>query len=139
MGMYTELIFGARLKSPLPQNILEILKYMVDENNYNLPIMPDHPFFKISYWYDLFNFDSFNFPTSIKPDLTYDSSEHWNLVTRSNLINRDDIIEKFLDWIKPYIDQGSGLDEFYAIVCCEDQRKPTIYYLFDGEVKEEMF
>ena len=54
----------------------------------------------------------------------------WRLNARFNIKNYDNEIEKFLEWIKPYLRQGSGEREFYAIVTTEDG-EPKIYYLND--------
>ena len=42
MGMYTELIFGAKLTKDTPKNVIEALKYMIGDveekpDNYPLP------------------------------------------------------------------------------------------------------
>ncbi len=64
-----------------------------------------------------------------RPQLGPKISDTWNLSSRANLKNYDDEIEKFLNWIKPFLEQGSGERDFYAIVCYEEQAEPTIYYL----------
>ena len=62
-----------------------------------------------------------------------DISKSWSLHFRTNIKNYTNTIEKFLDWIKPYLYQGSGSHDFYAIVCYEGQHVPKIYYLYDDE------
>jgi len=58
-----------------------------------------------------------------------DISKAYSISTRSNLKNYNNEIETFLDWIKPYINSGSGNRDMYAIVMYEEQSEPTIYYL----------
>lgn len=135
MGMYTELIFGANCKADLLNEIdLAVLQYLF--NNGPEPIvLPDHPFFKCDRWKYITKSLSYYFAVrspyaSIKHDKI---SETWNLSSRANLKNYDSEIEKFLDWIKPKLEQGSGYRDFYAIVCYEEQDEPTIYYLKEKE------
>ena len=52
----------------------------------------------------------------------------WRISTRSNIKNYENEIEKFLEWIKPYIEKGSGERNMYAIVIYEEASEPTIYY-----------
>jgi hypothetical protein len=54
------------------------------------------------------------------------------LSTRSNIKNYKQEIETFLEWIKPYINGGSGSRNMYAIVIYEEQDEPTIYYLHNA-------
>lgn len=64
----------------------------------------------------------------------YDNiSKDYRISTRSNLKNYDDEIELFLDWIKPYIRSGSGLENVYAYVLYEQDKIPTVYYLGENE------
>ena len=64
--------------------------------------------------------------------LVYDDiAKQYSLHCRTNIKNYDNESEKFLDWIKPYIAQGSGLRDFYAVVMYEEASEPAIYYLND--------
>lgn len=132
MGMYTELIFGAELKRETPTEVITILKSMV-KGNKTYRKLPNHPFFESARWKWLFRMGSYYFGIHDgNAELKFDDiCKAWHLNTRSNLKNYDDEIEKFLDWIKPYISQGSGYRDFYAIVIYEESDEPTIYYLSD--------
>ena len=55
--------------------------------------------------------------------------KNWVISTRSNIKNYGNEIEAFLEWIKPYIDGGSGERDMYAIVIHEQSNEPKIYYL----------
>ena len=130
MGTYTELIFGAELKKDTPNEVIETLKYMMGEvekpNNFLLP------YGKCEY---LFQCSSYYFAVS-KPlkKMWFDSiSCRWCISTRSNIKNYENEIETFLEWIKPYIDSGSGSRDMYAIVIDEEREEPTIYYLLNAD------
>jgi hypothetical protein len=133
MGMYTELIFSAALKVDIPEIVIKVLQYMVNRDIMivNRPKnLPDHDFFNCEYWDWILFGASYYFPDTIDPIFRFDDiGKDWRLTTRSNIKNYDNEIEKFLNWIKPYISQGSGAREYYAIVCYEEQSEPTIYYL----------
>ncbi len=59
----------------------------------------------------------------------------WVLSSRSNIKNHNRDIETFLEWIKPFIDSGSGKRDMYAIKISEEQSEPTIYYLYDANME----
>ena len=132
MGMYTEMIFGARLKENTPKEVIDTLQYMVRGNlgkEIQL-LLPKHELFKCPRWDMLFRGGSAYFPVFNFPTMTKDEFDNtYALSTRANLKNYDNEIKLFLDWIKPYVMDGSGGRDFYAIVCYEDQDEPTIYYL----------
>jgi hypothetical protein len=137
MGMYTELIFGASLKKDTPKEVIDILQYLMKPTKKDKEklTIPDHPFFSCDRWRMIFTCSSFYFGVneSVRKMWFEEIGYQWRISTRSNLKNYDSEIEKFLDWIKPYIESGSGWNEFYAIVCYEEARKPTIYYLFEED------
>jgi hypothetical protein len=62
-----------------------------------------------------------------------DITKCYHISTRANLKNYDGDIEAFLEWMKPFIDSGSGARDMYAIVIYEECEEPTIYYLYDAE------
>ena len=127
MGMYTELIFGADLKKDTPKNVIEALKYMIGEkkekpDDFPLPDGRCEWLFQGSSYY-------FGVSRPISKIMLDDIGENWILSTRSNIKNYEGEIEAFLEWIKPYIDRGSGERDMYAIVTYEEDSFPTIYYL----------
>lgn len=138
MGMYTELIFGAELKKDTPKEVIDVLKYMIKDTDIIVPT-PKHKFFSCARWRILFTCTSYYFGVSDSFNkLWFDKiSDTWKISTRSNIKNYDGDIQEFLDWIKPYINRGSGDREFYTIVCYEEQEEPTIYYLREGSEREE--
>lgn len=126
MGMYTELIFGASLRTDTPQGVIDTLRYMIGDieepetvlfNEGRNPLGGGSTYFGVCdpvcrMWFD-------------------DIKKEWIISTRSNVKNYDNEIEKFLAWIKPYIQNGSGERKMYAIVTYEQSVESTIYYLYD--------
>lgn len=128
MGMYTEIIFGAGLKSNLSSDIITNIQNLVDGVDISNP--PNHPFFQSERSWLLRSDGSYYFPGTVAPTFWYDEiSKQYYLHFRTNIKNYNGEIEKFLDWIKPYIEDGVGTDNFYAIVTYEECSEPTIYYL----------
>ena len=127
MGMYTELIFGADLKKDTPKEVIEALKYMMgetEEKPSSFPL-PDGR----CEW--LFRGSSYYFGVSKAVSEMYEDNitDSYVLSTRSSIKNYANEIETFLDWIKPYIESGSGYRDMYAIVTYEEDETPKIYYL----------
>lgn len=127
MGMYTELIFGAGLKKDTPEKVIEVLKYMVGDTeekpkDFPLPEGRCERLFRGSSYY-------FGVNEPLWKMWKDDIGENWVLSTRSNIKNYEGEIEAFLEWIKPYIDGGSGYRDMYAIVTYEEAEAPDIYYL----------
>ena len=134
MGMYTELIFGAELKPDTPSDVLEILYYMLYEvGDYVFTCKETHKLFTTERWERMFNCSSYYFGVNepINKMWSDDITGSFRLSIRCNLKNYNNEIELFLDWIKPFICQGSGINNMYAIVTYEEGL-PTIYNLDDN-------
>jgi hypothetical protein len=125
MGEYTELIFGARLRKNTPIRVITNLRWLIDDDNTFGPedmlFIPGRNLLNISS--DAFGV---NKPVS---KIWYDTFYEQHVVcVRSNLKDYDDDIKKFLEWIVPFIDKGSGRRGLYAIVTLEEG-DPEFYYL----------
>tara|TARA_R110002020_G_scaffold475163_1_gene708927 strand:+ start:26 stop:412 length:387 start_codon:yes stop_codon:yes gene_type:complete len=127
MGMYTELIFGADLKKDTPKEVIEALKYMMGETE-EKPISFPLPDGRCEW---LFRGSSYYFGVNKAVSEMYKDNitDSYVLSTRSSIKNYANEIETFLDWIKPYIESGSGYRDMYAIVTYEEDETPKIYYL----------
>ena len=127
--MYTELIFGAELKKETPNEVIEALKYMLGE------IQEKPKYFPLldGRCEGLFQGSSYYFAINkpVKKMWLDDIDNCYHISTRSNIKNYENEIETFLEWIKPYIESGSGNRDMYAIVIYEDSSEPTIYFLYD--------
>lgn len=128
MGMYTELIFGASLKSNTPESVIDTLLYMI---GYTEEKPKDFPFPERGVEYIFFG-GSYYFGISSPVNKMWKDniSGQWIISTRSSIKNYKGEIECFLDWIKPYIESGSGDRDMYAIVMYEEWSEPKIHYLF---------
>lgn len=129
MGSYTELIFGAQLKENTPNDVIETVKWLLSPNQTSTPLFPESwKQTRISWMFK--SGGSYYFGAqSGNSYFTFDEiSKSWRLSARFNIKNYDGEIEKFLEWIKPWIEQGSGNREFYAIVTTEDG-EPKFYHL----------
>jgi hypothetical protein len=129
MGMYTELIFGAELKTETPEQVINALKYMIGDienkpEDFPLPEGRCEWLFQTGSYYFAIN-------ESVSRIWFDNISKSWRISTRSNIKNCEGEIEAFLEWIKPYIDRGSGERDMYAIVIYEESDEPTIYYKND--------
>jgi hypothetical protein len=133
MGMYTELILGAKLKPATPPEVITTLQFMVT-NEHGATLPDSWPFSKDNNRFRwLFTTGSYSFAVThaMTPTFEFDSiGNQWTIATRSNLKNYEGEIETFLAWLKPWIEQGSGARDFYAIVTYEEAEEPTIYYLY---------
>ena len=54
-------------------------------------------------------------------------------IRRGSFFDREKNMATFLEWIKPFVDSGSGNRDMYAITIYEGQSEPTIYYLYDAD------
>lgn len=127
MGIYTELIFGARLKKNTPEDVIESLKFMIGQtkqkpNNFPFPDDGRHDclFLGGSYYFGVHK--------AVSELYFCDICDEWTISTRSNIKNYDGEIESFLAWIKPYVRSGSGSRDMYAIVTHEEGL-PQLYFL----------
>ena len=126
MGIYTELIFGAELKRETLEDVVDTLRYLIgdiEKPENALLDMSDSQFGGASYYFAV-----------CEPNQRMwldDITDSWHISTRSNIKNYQNQIKKFLDWVKPWIEQGSGFNDMYAIVMYEESEEPTIYYLGD--------
>ena len=130
MGMYTELVLGCSIKN-VP-SVITAIHWLLDsgKNKTNRPsILPQGE--RIDWMFN--SGGSYYFgANSGEYKFEYDNiSDCYRFNARFNIKNYDNEIQKFLDWLKPYIEQGSGSREWYAAVTYEEDDEPTIYYLHE--------
>jgi len=125
--MYTELIFGARLKETTPKEVIDTIKYMIGD----LEEKPENLAFKTTSNRNVLRGCSYYFGVQNSVTKFYydDIAKSWTLSSRANIKNYENEIEQFLRWIKPFIEQGSGTRDMYAITIYEEDFVPNIYYL----------
>ena len=126
--MYTELDFNVELKEDVPEDVVAILNAMASPNFkiIDLPT-PPHLFFGTRNWEVLFKMDSYYFKAVTRRSFFIDPiGKQWILNVRSNLENYDSEIEKFIDWIMPYVDAEPG--EFLGFYRYEETQTPTLIH-----------
>lgn len=137
MGYYTEINFGARLKENTPKIIIDTLRYAADRGKVECDknLESDDPVLiadeNLMETYNLWNImHSCSYYFGISDSISkmwYDScGKFWMLSFRANCKNYDGRLEKFVEWIKPYVDTGSGRNDIYAIITPEDSI-PVLY------------
>ena len=136
MGTYTEIIFGARLKSSTPKNIIDTLRFVAngpkqDIHEEDPVVVYDKELIEKYNLYDVMRSASYYFgvcePVS---KMWFDKTAgEWVLSFRSNCKNYNDQLEEFVKWIKPYIRSGTGDGEIYAIITVEEST-PVMYGMY---------
>lgn len=134
MGMYTELILGCALKKETPNEIIDALTYLFatleEQKDYGVPInLPVGD--RINWMFNSGGSYYFGAPSGQRLMQFDDISKEWRLHARFNIKNYSNEIENFINWIKPWVKQGSGKREMWAIVIYEEASEPTIYYLHE--------
>lgn len=127
MGMYTELVLKCSVKKSSPCEVLNVINHLFNGGE-DVVDVPDHEFFKCSRWMFIGNCSSYyHHPKTINDvhDVEYSDSLH--IFSRSDLKNYDDEINKFIDWVKPYLDHSPG--ECIGWQWYEEDDKPTLIIL----------
>jgi hypothetical protein len=127
MGMYTELHFNSELKKDTPEEVINVLKYMVGDIEEE-PEISSHPLFGDTRWRFMLRGDSYYFDADTHSTLRFDDiSDDYYLCIRCNFKNYDDEIEKFIDWIMPYLEKYEEGD-FLGFYRYEETEEPTLIY-----------
>jgi len=133
MGMYTEFHFNVELKKNVPQEIINILNFML--NNEGKPpqfTVPDHPLFLTDRWHWMLTSDSYYFDADTHSTLRFDDiGKCYYLCIRCNLKNYNNEIEKFVSWITSYLRKYTG--DFLGFSRYENTEQPTLIFM-TGEI-----
>lgn len=135
MGMYTEFVMAAELIDSVPNQVIDILEYMLGETRDSPKVLPDHPLFQTDRWRMMLTCDSAYFAgeTYSKFNRRYSNEEPYILTIRSNFKNYNREIKLFLDWIGPYLDMT--YDPFIGYFRNEEDDDPVLIY-YDGYSKD---
>lgn len=107
MTTYSEFVLSCRLYDGIPQNVVNILNYLVrkPDEELELPTHPDHIFFQTDRWEYILVGNGDTFKPKALSSFYYDSGvEAFFLRSNSTFNNYDEKIEKFLHWLAPYCD-----------------------------------
>lgn len=138
MGMYTELVIALELPDSTPKEITDVLAFMADAKT---PVytgrLPKHPLFECDRWACLFSMSSYYFAGQTQRVFKFDENANaWFLTSRANLKNYNGEIQKFLDWIEPYVCDRGETDCFVGYWRYEESTAPTLIYFVDGKFKQ---
>ena len=131
MGMYTELIVGCTLKKNLPKVCVNALTLISNRKEINENDKETEEFIKE---YDLYNIcwsesAYFGAPSHcIFRRLEENYEDYYSLSIRANLKSYNGEIEKFLEYLRPYVYWGSGTNELYAMTIYEEDKEPTLWF-----------
>jgi hypothetical protein len=140
MAPWEELILACNLKSDVPQQVEEILIYLISSLLDELVIdlesisIPDHRFFTEFYWEDLLGGSTYYFPGTPYGNLTYDPYLHaYKFTMRTMVRHGDNLVKAFLDWLAPYCEtQGfvgyTRCDEIPDVIDLIHIEDGTVYY-----------
>lgn len=143
MGTYTEFHFKVKLAYDAPEEIILFLNDMMDysKGDYPCPIPPDHELFDCERWENLF-FASAYYERYPRPSFkllggpgrsgvfVMDVDPHvgrtWVLELHGELKNYDSEIQKFAEWISPYVKKSRKKKPTYLgwskVECSENQQ-----------------
>ncbi|MFP3751609.1 hypothetical protein [Bacillus altitudinis] len=130
MGMYTELVCAFELIEGTPSNNIETLEFMCGQREEHPDELPDHELFSDeTRWEWMLQSDSYYFDGK-----TYSKIENDNIVgsryvsVRCNLKSYDNEIEKFINWVSPYI-QKSYDHYFIGYKRYEEDKEPALIFV----------
>ena len=84
-------------------------------------------FFETHRWLRILTSSSYYFvPLSVSELVKDDITNQYALVAYSSLKNYDSEIEKFVDWIRPYVNATQG--EMLGYIRYEEDSEPEIFY-----------
>lgn len=119
-----ELFLRVELRADVPQPVIDLLA-SYSQGTPTIPEnLPEHEFFGTNGWRNVLLMGDFVTPTSTTPVQFWldelDNPDQWRLIVHCSAKNRDDLFNKFLDWLIPFVDAPPGaflgylLDADYA-------------------------
>jgi hypothetical protein len=123
MGMYTELMLSTNIVDD--PEVVEILQYMCT-GEAEPKALPAHPLFlETERWEYMFRCSSYYHTPRSHASIEYDKiGKYWTLIVRSDFKNYYAEIEKFVNWISPYVDAGDG--DMIGYSRYEEDKNPII-------------
>jgi hypothetical protein len=125
MGMYTELNCAFKLRKDTPEKVIAIIRFMTEERE--KPDVVDHSLFSTARWEEMLQCDSYYFEGDTQSTIRFDDcSNRFYVTIRCNLKNYEGEIEKFIEWITPYMEMDPG--EFLGYQRHEEVELPTLLF-----------
>ena len=122
MGMYTHLVLNVTFKEDTPQEVIDTIRYMVGDTEVEPP-KQDHKLFKCDRWSFCLRCDSAYF-MGCTSTVFQNEYGNWYLTVNSNCKNYTSEYQKFLDYIRPYIEYK----EYLGFIRYEESDIPTLIY-----------
>lgn len=129
MGMYTELILGIEFSNDTPEYITEAFDYLINKHD-DAEISEEARNFIDEYHVSMMLFGCSYYFAVTNPNYAFyrdGYDKKWHLSSRANLKNGGRI-EKFLNFIKDYVTDGSGPRHLFAYVQYEESEFPTLWF-----------
>lgn len=124
MGMYTELLLKCIIKKDAPENVKQVVKFLFSKEE-QPDVLPEHEFFQCDRWQCIGSCSSYyHYPEAIS-SINVEFDELY-IFSRSDLKNYDSEIEKFIDWLNPYVDTYEGMCIGWKWY--EEDDQPTLIY-----------
>lgn len=112
MGMYTEFHFFGELRRDAPAQVVAVMQYLLnDVGDESAAEGLEHPFFECDRWHFIGGGSSCG-------TLTLSKLSGCEFAINCSLKNYNGEIEKFVDWVMPYLDNYNG--EFLGYSRYED-------------------
>lgn len=130
MGMYTEVLLKANILTEDPQ-VVAVLKHLWQEGP-SPETLPAHPLFACARWTALGSGSSFyHHPAAVISVVKIEGgcadTLDWYVFIRVDLKNYEEEVEKFFDWIMPYVHDGAGQTVGYSWY--EEERDPSLIHV----------
>lgn len=127
MGMYTELVLKCGIKEDIPDDVEAVLHYLFNGGTApSYDKLPTHRFFQTTRWSMIGRSNSYY-------HVPWACSKYYEgrIFSRSDLKNYDDEIMKFIDWLRPYIDEFP--EQCIGWMWYEEDNAPTLIYAKSGD------
>ena len=124
MGMYTEFFYRAEIRKNVPENVREVLKFLCAGAPRPPGDLPDHEFFQCSRWEDVAVMGSAYFIS--REPIFRDTGNAYELAIHSNMKNYGGEIQKFVDWVDPYVRAIRG--DFLGYSLYEESNQPEMFF-----------
>lgn len=131
MADFTELHFRVKLKKNIPNDVLNIIRYMID--NLDKPIsLPKHDFFATSRWFSMLSANSDDGRIVKKYTSFEENNLAWHLSVTS-LFRDTGEIKLFFEWLYEYIDEQWL--SFLGYIYHDTRDHPVLIYYSDDGMK----
>lgn len=124
MGMYTEFVCAFELRKDTPPLFIDTIEYMTGQSDSIMEIS-DHKLFECDRWKFMLKSDSYYFDGDTHSTIRKDQFGTWIVTIRCNLKNYDNEIDRFIYWVKPYMESKG----FIGYKRYEEDKSPTLIYI----------